>query len=140
MDYNSDIWTSIIESIFNSELVVFMLDKSEIHYIIRGKVQLIPGTYKADTPNTHLHSNIQRTEWHNWPDMTAEPSTVQEDRSEALAVLIKIPVAGPVGEAATMITKTPVSVAVEPTPMNITYNGTNLGMIMVVTTAPKASR
>lgn len=72
--------------------------------------------------------------------MTAEPSTVQEDRSEALAVLIKIPVAGPVGEAATMITKTPVSVAVEPTPMNITYNGTNLGMIMVVTTAPKASR
>jgi hypothetical protein len=140
MDHNSDTGTNIIGSIFNSDKVVFRRREIEMHYIINGDELWIPCTCKADTPNTNLHSNIQRTEWQTEPDLAAAPPTILENPEAAGAAVIKILVAGPRAAAAAMIIKTPAPVAVGLTPMKMADNGTNLGARMAVMRARKASR
>ena len=111
-----------------------------MHYIINGDEPCIPCTFKADTPNANLHSNIHHTEWQTEPHLAAAPATVLENPEAAVAALIKIPVAGPRATAAAMIIKTLALVAVGLTAMKIANDGTNPGAIMAVTRAQKASR
>jgi len=111
-----------------------------MHFIINGDEPWIPCTFKADTPDANLHSNIQRTEWQTEPVPAAAPATVLENPEAAVAALIKIPAAGPRGAAAAMIIKTPAPVALGLTAIKMADNGTNPGAIMAVTSARQASR
>jgi hypothetical protein len=111
-----------------------------MNYIINGDEPWILCTCKANTPNTNLHSNIQRTECQMEPDLAAAPTTVLENSEAAVATLIKIPVAGPRAAAVAMIIKTPAPIVVGLTPMKLADNGTNPGAVMAATEAQKASR
>jgi hypothetical protein len=111
-----------------------------MQYIINGDKPWIPCTCKANTPNTNLQRNIQRTEWQTEPDQPAAPTTVLDNPEAAVAALIKIPVVSPRAAAAPIIIKTPAPVAVGLTPIKMADNGTNPGAIIAVTRARKASK
>ena len=110
----------------------------EMHYIMKDDKLWIPCTCKADTPNTNLH-NIQCTQWHMEPDITAAPTSVLQIPEAAVAAMVKTPVAGPrAAAAAAAMIKTLAPAAVGLTPIKIPGSSTYPGAIMAVTRARNA--